>query len=84
MNELLIGFLAFLASFLGCFQMINVTSNRRLMTAVTSCLIGVSQLNVYRLAPQVDGTIGVISYVIGGILGSQLAMLANKKPNEDE
>lgn len=74
MRELLIGVLVFVSSFLGCFQVINLAKGRRLLLSLTSCLIAISQLSIYRLAPAVDDVFGYLSYMVGGLLGANLAL----------
>lgn len=79
MSDLWIGLLAFVSSFLGCFQVVNLAKERRLLVGVTSCCIACCQLHVYKLAPHVDGFIGTLSYVTGGLIGAQLVMVIRKR-----
>ncbi len=79
MNNVYIGLLAFVSSFLGCFQVINLTQDRRVLLVLGSVCIGTCQLTVYRMAPHVDGVLGTLCYVIGGVLGAQITMFIKRR-----
>lgn len=79
MRELLIGGLAFISSFLGCIQVINLAGNHRIRARITSCCIAICQLSIYREAAEVEGMAGYIAYVIGGLSGMELSMIAKNR-----
>lgn len=68
---------AFTSSFLGCYQVMNLSGGRPGLTALTSCAIAFSQLHVYALAPKVTTFRGKAAYTIAGLLGAQLALFLN-------
>lgn len=73
-----------LASFaqigLSVFQTINVTENRRLWTAATSIVQSIAALTLYRFASRVSTADAVCAFMLGGILGGQLALhVAHKR-----
>lgn len=76
---LLVSGCAFLSSFLGCFQVLNLTRNHKFRAALTSCAIAFCQLQVYKNAPHVDTAFALTAYVFAGLLGSQLSMLVRAK-----
>lgn len=74
-----IGICAFLSSFLGCFQILNLQHRHRIWLSLTSCAIAISQLTVYRLAPKVEGFEAYTVYVLGGLIGANLALYLKSK-----
>jgi hypothetical protein len=59
---------------LGCLQAINVVEDRRLWAAATSIAQALTALTLYKYAARIDSTEAVLAFVVGGLLGGQLAM----------
>lgn len=78
-QSLLILFCAFLASFLQCLQAINITRHYVYRAFVVSICIGVSQLTILKMVPSVTAWQDGFSFVLGGLIGSQLSMYVNRR-----
>ncbi len=74
MTTLYIVVASFLGAFLGCFQAINVVKRRVWLAFFTSAAIGVSQLTLFKLVPNITATSDGILYVLAGLVGSHLSM----------
>ena len=70
----IIGASAFSIAFLGCLQSINVSRGHRLPAGITSLLIGMAQLTLYRTVPHVDSFSHGAVFVLCGLVGAQLSM----------
>lgn len=78
-QSLLILFCAFLGAFLQCLQAINITRHYVYRAFVVSIMIGVSQLTILKMVPSVSAWQDGFAFVLGGLIGSQLSMLVNRK-----
>lgn len=64
----------FLQVGLGCLQAINVVEDRGLYTAATSVAQALAALTLYRYATRIDSADAAVAFVLGGVLGGQLAL----------
>lgn len=77
MKELLLFGSTFGVVFALGFQSLNVNSGHYRMAALTSLVIGIFNLILYKTAPQVSSPVEIACYLIGGPLGIVAAMKAH-------
>lgn len=70
---------AFLDSFLGCLQVINLSRGHRWWAAGTSCCIACSKLLLYKTVPSVTQVGEAAAFLLAGLAGAMLSMHIKQK-----
>jgi uncharacterized membrane protein YuzA (DUF378 family) len=78
MNAVILFLSTFGVVFFLSFQSLCVNSGRVWLAAVNSALIGIFNLLLFKIAPNISGYGEILAYVIGGPVGVCLAMQLHK------
>lgn len=78
MTHLILFFSAFLSVFALGFQSLNVNGGHYLAAGLTSFVIGVGHIALYRLVPEADMS-ELLAYLLGGPIGITSSMWVHKR-----
>lgn len=78
MNSLIIFAATFVTALVGCLQIIHLAERRQVPVAIASVFIGIAQVVLYKLVPEITHLYEGAALVLGGVAGSNLAIRFTK------